>query len=429
MGIWTRLMSRRFSATGEGSGNVLVPGQADCEISGADLVAYSSGYSGQNSCTDCTADVVGDSLLSLDSRPLPDGYVNELDAAAIQFAMQNLQNVPECGQDPPLSELDEKYDLQEMFESYEYVEGSYLTFDCNDNGKLDLCEIRAGEACDDNLNGIPDSCETCSPRPQGDCYVVCEADGSGDGTVTIADVVAAVSQFGGPGSCDVTGPGDGEPDGVVTVGDLLVVITQFGLTCNPQSAPPLNSMVAVEEVTFPNGYIDERGDVVTDGAAEVAAMWPGFSANYTVYRVYVEVENETDSLDAVSSFDEEDLQLVIQNKAGTFYNHASGSNLPPDVSLFETHPELACDTWITLGPATNGGGGVQVIGTINLSQNVFATNVAWYKLGGATPVPGGSTGYRILIGQFAVPKGKLFGGSGLLSGEGIEEYAAFSSGQ
>jgi hypothetical protein len=183
--------------------------------------------------------------------------------------------------------------------------------------------------------------------------------------------------------------------------------------------------MAVEVMDFTNSYKDEQGNI-QDYAAEVAAAWATFRANWDVYRVWVEVEGPNDALDAVSSFDEDELKLVIQNKAGNFYNHAQGTNLPPDVSLFETQPQLAFDTFITLGSATSGSG-VATIGTLNLLQNVFATNTGWYKIGGVGPVAGGSTGWRILIGQFTVPQGKKFGGSGLVSGETVEEYAAFSS--
>jgi hypothetical protein len=60
------------------------------------------------------------------------------------------------------------------------------------------------------------------------------ADVTGDGAVTVDDILMALTQFHcvapQPCSADVTGPG-GVADGVINVQDMLEVISMFGVTC------------------------------------------------------------------------------------------------------------------------------------------------------------------------------------------------------
>ncbi len=272
-----------------------------------------------------------------------------------------------------------------------------------------------------------------------DCAEECIADlvpDCGDGKVTVADILYVIAAFGQPCTdCpqDISPPGDPTPangcdtgDDDVTVSDILAVVTSFGEYCyDDVVSATSDSALALQVMDFSSGYPNENG-TIQDFDTEVAAAWSTFSQNYDVYRLWVELDNETDVLEAVSSWDEEDVHLVLTNKAGTFYNNVYGGNGPPNPDLFETHAQLAFDTFVTIGSATNAAG-LTILGTLDLTQDVFDDNVAWYKLGGVSPVAGGSTGWRVLIGQFAIPKGKKFSGAALLTGDGIDEYATFSS--
>jgi hypothetical protein len=67
------------------------------------------------------------------------------------------------------------------------------------------------------------------------------------------------------------------------------------------------------------------------------------------------------------------------------------------------------------------------MGSLSLVSSVMEDNTGWFKTGGVLPVAGGPTGYRVLVGQFAVPKGEPFTGGVHIMGDGIDEYATFSS--
>jgi hypothetical protein len=84
--------------------------------------------------------------------------------------------------------------------------------DCDDDGTHDLLEILAGEA-DDDLDGIPDSCEPC------------DADADDSGSVDTGDILLILSFW---GDCPAPCPADVDGSGAVDVGDILLVIANWG---------------------------------------------------------------------------------------------------------------------------------------------------------------------------------------------------------
>jgi hypothetical protein len=304
--------------------------------------------------------------------------------------------------------------------------------DCNENGYFDLCDILFEfTACDLDLNDIPDTCQTCHECLPEDCGSFCPEDGTwGNGTVTINDVIAVVAAFGPcgvgvPCPCDIKPP---QGDGFISIADVNAVVTAFGLSCTqdcPRSAPPVDTAFTIELVDFSEGYPDENGDI-QDFDAEVAAAWEDFSEDYVVYRLWVTLEGETDTLDVVTGDDVRELPLIIDIKGGSIYNHGSGGNKAPNPGNFETYPELAFDTFITLGSATSDSG-ITIQGTLNLSQDVMSENVGWYKLSGVNPVSCREDCWRVLVAQFAITEGAVIEGAALLLGDGIDEYATFST--
>lgn len=93
-----------------------------------------------------------------------------------------------------------------------------LAEDCQPNGIIDSCDIDAGEA-DDDMNGIPDSCEVIS---------VCPGDTNGDGETTTADITLTVSNL-GAGSLGAQGtPGDANGDGITTTSDITLIVSNLG---------------------------------------------------------------------------------------------------------------------------------------------------------------------------------------------------------
>ena len=92
--------------------------------------------------------------------------------------------------------------------------------DCNDgNAAIHPNAPGTGEGIDNNCNGVIDPTEQV-PAP-------CPEDVNGDGTISVADVLAVLSEFGCASSCeyDVTG------DGNVNVTDVLQLLSAFGTDC------------------------------------------------------------------------------------------------------------------------------------------------------------------------------------------------------
>jgi hypothetical protein len=91
------------------------------------------------------------------------------------------------------------------------------SLDCNGNGVPDECDIADGTCEDSNTDGVPDECEieTCP----WDCGT------PADGQVDVLDILAALAQWGGPGSCDCSSPRDDE----VNVGDFLAILAHWGV--------------------------------------------------------------------------------------------------------------------------------------------------------------------------------------------------------
>ena len=90
--------------------------------------------------------------------------------------------------------------------------------DCNDT--LDTVYPGAsgtGEGIDNNCDNVID----------GDELVPCPGDINGDGSITVADILIILSEYG----CTIGCSADVDADGSVTVSDVLVVLSLFGNPC------------------------------------------------------------------------------------------------------------------------------------------------------------------------------------------------------
>ena len=74
-----------------------------------------------------------------------------------------------------------------------------------------------GEGIDNNCDNVID----------GDELVPCPGDINGDGSITVADILIVLSEFG----CTIGCSADVDADGSVTVSDVLVVLSLFGNPC------------------------------------------------------------------------------------------------------------------------------------------------------------------------------------------------------
>lgn len=92
------------------------------------------------------------------------------------------------------------------------VVASYLVHggaDCNHDGRLDSCQIAAGELPDVNHNGVADGCERI-------------ADLNGDGVINAVDLAILLSEWGTPGP-----RGDLNHDGIVDSRDLSLLLSYY----------------------------------------------------------------------------------------------------------------------------------------------------------------------------------------------------------
>ena len=88
--------------------------------------------------------------------------------------------------------------------------------DCNGDGIVDFGQILDGTLNDEDLNGIPDCCES-----GGSCGE-CQGDLNGDGLVDGQDLATLLSSWGESGA-DLTG------DRVVDGADLALLLGLWGL--------------------------------------------------------------------------------------------------------------------------------------------------------------------------------------------------------
>ncbi|MEC8663434.1 MAG: MopE-related protein [Bacteroidota bacterium] len=97
---------------------------------------------------------------------------------------------------------------------------SFLTGDCNDaNSTMYPGAPGTGAGVDNNCNGVID--------PAEEAPTTCPEDVNDDGTVSVADVLAVLSEFG----CTATCTFDVNADGNVNVTDVLQLLSAFGADC------------------------------------------------------------------------------------------------------------------------------------------------------------------------------------------------------
>ncbi len=126
-------------------------------------------------------------------------------------------------------------------------------------------------------------------------------------------------------------------------------------------------------------------------------------------RVYADFTNADDRVVGVCGTP--DAPLAIGVDGGSFFQHAFGTDAPPQAKLITVAPSLAFDTFVTIGLAVAGTNdemfftpGWPGFGAGELS----ATNAGWF----VTPVsPQGAAEGRVLLGQFSTTDGAGISGT------------------
>ena len=181
----------------------------------------------------------------------------------------------------------------------------------------------------------------------------------------------------------------------------------------PMSARPMMSSPA------PEGYEIELEVVSEDIGLLVGALGITDMTGYSCTRLYVTMNNADDFMSSVSG---DGLNPTYVNTTTDFYHAVLGAGTPNGINslLFPVYPDLAYDTWITIGidGAPNAMMGEGNVSTVQATDNPWLTNFdpgggmpggdlaiddliggAWYALNGDSNGIAGDD-LRVLIGQF-----------------------------
>ena len=185
-------------------------------------------------------------------------------------------------------------------------------------------------------------------------------------------------------------------------------------------------------------------EVVTeDIGVLIGALGVTDLTGYSTTRIYVTTENEDDFLSSVSG---DATNPTLVNTTTNFYHALLGAGTPNGINslLFPVYPDLAYDSWVTVGleGAPNAGAGEANVSTVQSNDNPWLTNFdpgggqaggniaiddaiggAWYALNGDANGIAGSD-LKVLAGQFTTT-GELSGQlyvQVFINGDGSDEF-------
>ncbi len=130
-----------------------------------------------------------------------------------------------------------------------------------------------------------------------------------------------------------------------------------------------------------------------------------------VCNVYAEFDDTADTIMGVSGTPNAPISITVTG--GTFFQHAFGGDLAPPQALVDVFPDLAVDTFVTVGVKTNEGVDETFIGPgwpgFGADTLLVDNNYWWVPQGAPQGVPDASG--QILIGQFSTLDGNAIGGT------------------
>ena len=169
----------------------------------------------------------------------------------------------------------------------------------------------------------------------------------------------------------------------------------------------------------PSDYQIVAEVVASDIGPLVGALGTTDLTGYSTTRLYFETTNPNDFVTSISG---DSLNPTYINTTTTFYHSAVGGGVPNGINpiLFSVYPDLAYDSWVTIGieSVPDAGLGEANVATVQSPENAWLTNFepgnglpggnvviddgvggAWYVLNGdANGVPDADG--RVLLGQF-----------------------------
>ena len=201
--------------------------------------------------------------------------------------------------------------------------------------------------------------------------------------------------------------------------------------------------VSVNSAPAPEGYGLAVETANEDIGVLVGALGVTDLTGYSTYQIFIETVNASDFLSSVSG---DATNPTYVNTSENFYHAALGAGVPNGINslLFPVYPDLAYDSWVTIGLSgvPNAGIGEANVSTVQSTDNPWFTNFdpggglpggnisiddgiggAWFALNGdANGVAGDDL--KILVGQFTTT-GELSGQMYIqvfIEGDGANEF-------
>ena len=250
--------------------------------------------------------------------------------------------------------------------------------------ELDECGVCGGDgiaegACD---------CEGNGPEAGYDCDGVCLNDADGDGVCDEFEVAGCQDAEACNYDADATDTGDCEyaEEGYDCDGNCLVDTDGDGVCDGFESAGCTDAMACNydAEATDDDGSCDycscSDGSVSSsDYSMTVEVYGEDLLAGHTTYRFYMNMANEDDFLSSIYGNDLDAFSLITSTG---FYNSDFGSTVASGINpaFIAFFPDLAADSWVTIGIDSQNVGDEVAISTVESSAqpwiNAFAAGEA-----------------------------------------------------
>ena len=349
------------------------------------------------------------------------------DTVCDEFEIAGCQDEAACNFNPESTDADT---------SCTYPESGY---DCasnclNDVDNDGVCDEFEVAGCTDETacnfdEAATDSDGSCTYAEAGyDCAGSCLNDSDGDGVCNEFEIEGCQEESACNYNADATDAGeciqpapfsdcdgnclnDADGDGVCDELEVNGCTDETAFNWNPYATeedgsclePGCNDELACNYEAFSSGFCLNIETVAAHTTGELAGL--------TTYRVYVTLSNPDDFVSAVLG--DADFPIAVTTTT-SFYQNPFGAAVASSINpmLISVFPELAYDSWVTIGldaPANTGAGegatntaGNSWIAAFESGSSIDISDAiggGWYALGGDENAVAGDD-YRVLLGQF-----------------------------